>query len=449
MQSTEATHVKSGRDEPISGAPSLTFSERELQCQLTVIEEAKELGMTASDYRKACANMILEDEATPGDLISQGLAQRLNIIFDIDNTLVHSVSASQAPPQLHPDAKRFDQVLSDGQVFHFAVFIRQGVREMLDTLSEFCTFYVYSHGMMDYINNILNLLDPNLKWFQERHKRVIAPRDLQERERFTREGKSAAHFASENMKEGGDWLVIDDQFGVIHEKNHLVLSKKYFKDLYTYEAEDHPKNAFQFPHQDQLLAIHDLSGFYVDNNVKGARNQIYYLSVLITRMFLQRFAVFPYYENDSLSQVPDYPDGGRVTPTLVRPKSFDQILLRYQRMIFKDVKFYFGNFDIQVTDPKEKQSANNAKKFCLSLVNMLGGKEHNNLRMSDYEVFYKDSLDSTCTIFKRPAFLAGPKSICFKYITECYFNWIRFEDTEYLIAKKDVDPKKGGASPKK
>lgn len=128
---------------------------------------------------------------------------------------------------------------------------------MLDLLSEFCTFYVYSHGMMDYIHSILSILDPSEKWFKERHKRVIAPRSQQERDEFTRDGKSGAHFLHEDMKNGGDWLVIDDQFGVINEKSklltdsisidHLVLSKKFFKDVYPRDCQDHPKNAFQFP----------------------------------------------------------------------------------------------------------------------------------------------------------------------------------------------------------
>jgi hypothetical protein len=99
------------------------------------------------------------------------------------------------------------------------VFLRQGVREMLSLLSEFCTLYVYSHGMMDYVQQILSIVDREESWFQERHKRVIAPRDQAERNKFVKDGKSATHYLEEDMKQGGDWLVIDDQFGVINEKS--------------------------------------------------------------------------------------------------------------------------------------------------------------------------------------------------------------------------------------
>ena len=78
---------------------------------MRVIEESKEVGMAVNDFRSACNEMILNGDASPGHLILQGLAQRLNIIFDIDNTLVHSVAASQVSPELQPVAKKFQQRL--------------------------------------------------------------------------------------------------------------------------------------------------------------------------------------------------------------------------------------------------------------------------------------------------------------------------------------------------
>lgn len=60
------------------------------------------------------------------------------------------------------------------------VFVRHGAIEMLEFLSEFCTLYVYSHGLKSYIDEVIKVLDPEGKYFLERDKRVLAPKDLPE-----------------------------------------------------------------------------------------------------------------------------------------------------------------------------------------------------------------------------------------------------------------------------
>ena len=57
------------------------------------------------------------------------------------------------------------------------VFVRCGVPEMLELLSEFCELYVYSHGVKSYVMEVLKRLDPEERWFKERERRVIAPKD--------------------------------------------------------------------------------------------------------------------------------------------------------------------------------------------------------------------------------------------------------------------------------
>ena len=43
--------------------------------------------------------------------------------------------------------------------------VRFGVYEMLDYLNTFCNFYVYSHGLKEYIAEILKAIDPEEKYF--------------------------------------------------------------------------------------------------------------------------------------------------------------------------------------------------------------------------------------------------------------------------------------------
>ena len=55
--------------------------------------------------------------------------------------------------------------------------LREGLQEMFEFLEPFCTFFVYSHGLLNYIHKILEFLDPSLRFFKERHERVLAPRN--------------------------------------------------------------------------------------------------------------------------------------------------------------------------------------------------------------------------------------------------------------------------------
>lgn len=66
--------------------------------------------MDEVEYRLACYGLISEGRRTPAHLIEQGIAQRLNVIFDIDHTLIHSV--------------RKDSIVKWPQVPHFEIFIR-------------------------------------------------------------------------------------------------------------------------------------------------------------------------------------------------------------------------------------------------------------------------------------------------------------------------------------
>ena len=96
------------------------------------------------------------------------------------------------------------------------VFVRIGVKEMLEHLSEFCNLYIYSHGMKTYIMEVLKNIDPLEKYFKDRERRVLAPKDGVEQSTFVNKGKSVKDFCSDI--EESDWLIIDDQLGVIKEK---------------------------------------------------------------------------------------------------------------------------------------------------------------------------------------------------------------------------------------
>lgn len=94
------------------------------------------------------------------------------------------------------------------------VFVRQGVQEILEFLSPFCTFYVYSHGFLEYILGVLRILDPDSKYFKDIENRVLAPVDEAERAIFMQNRKSILDFKHPVTKEpifkDQDCIIIDD-----------------------------------------------------------------------------------------------------------------------------------------------------------------------------------------------------------------------------------------------
>jgi len=105
------------------------------------------------------------------------------------------------------------------------VFVRQGVLEMLEFLSEFCNFYIYSHGFKEYIMNVLQILDPEYKYFPNRDLSVIAPADENDRANFLKNGKSIYDFKDPSTKEplfkNSDCIFLDDQLLVVKQRGEF------------------------------------------------------------------------------------------------------------------------------------------------------------------------------------------------------------------------------------
>ena len=118
-------------------------------------------------------------------------------MFDIDHTLIFAID-KRLHPWLNEDPrvknnvniytidlsksispKNFTQFFAINSIAGCSmwVIVRYGVMEMLEYLSTFCEFFVYSHGFKEYIMAILEQIDPNEKYFKNRDYTVVAPRD--------------------------------------------------------------------------------------------------------------------------------------------------------------------------------------------------------------------------------------------------------------------------------
>ena len=114
---------------------------------------------------------------TCGNIVEEGLAPRLNVIFDVDHTLIYAFDRGLA--NVMPGTSRDTHLLSlnDARGTEMTLVVREGIQEMFEFLEPFCTFFVYSHGLKNYIDIILKKIDPNERFFRNRHERVLAPRD--------------------------------------------------------------------------------------------------------------------------------------------------------------------------------------------------------------------------------------------------------------------------------
>ena len=78
--------------------------------------------------------------------------------------------------------------------------VRDGIQAMFEFLEPFCTFYVYSHGLKNYIDLILEKIDPDHRFFKERHERVLAPLNSEEQHMMRQNSKSFTDFRKPGNK---------------------------------------------------------------------------------------------------------------------------------------------------------------------------------------------------------------------------------------------------------
>ena len=116
-----------------------------------------------------------EEPQSPGCLITHGLSPRLNVVFDVDHTLIYACDRRES--RVLPGTVKNTHLLKLNSGFEMMLVVREGIYEMFEFLQPFCTFYVYSHGLKEYIDKILQIIDPEGKWFQNREERVLAPAD--------------------------------------------------------------------------------------------------------------------------------------------------------------------------------------------------------------------------------------------------------------------------------
>jgi hypothetical protein len=152
--------------------------------------------MTEKLCRTAMLSDLLDEDKRalgPGFLVENNLSHKLNLIFDVDHTLIFAFQVGENRT-IQPGGAKDTHLLKLPSGMEMTLVVRQGLDQMLRYLSSFCTFYVYSHGLREYILKILEIIDPKEEYFFKRATRVLAPKDESEQKRMRATHKSLTDF---------------------------------------------------------------------------------------------------------------------------------------------------------------------------------------------------------------------------------------------------------------
>lgn len=142
--------------------------------------------------------------------------KKLILVLDLDHTLIHTVQGLVNDPNVH----HFD---IDGNVF--STKLRPFLSEFLERLSRLYEFCVYTMGSHKYADQIVELVDPQQKYFSNR----VISKDQSD----SKDKKSLKILlpSSDSMA-----VILDDTNEVWPESENLVLADKflYFSDVNLY-----------------------------------------------------------------------------------------------------------------------------------------------------------------------------------------------------------------------
>lgn len=203
---------------------------------------------------------------------------KLNLVLDLDETLVSTLCkpeemamAKNAMSSQNKNIKYISLKIQLGydEPCPLLVFFRPKIFSFLDQISKLYNIYVYSHGMSNYVHEIINNIDPDRKYFN-RNNIIANPLKTQVTERERKCLSKLSLNQKENIKKT---LIIDDILNVWLESysKNVIISKKFwpFYDI----SENKGKNigyTIVFDEEiKQYLSFSSLnSEYFIDRNLQ-------------------------------------------------------------------------------------------------------------------------------------------------------------------------------------
>lgn len=99
------------------------------------------------------------------NILSQDKSDKLNIILDVDQTLVYSKEVNEKEMLLYSNNKSCDchfiEFFFNNKKHFYFIQVRKGLKHFLTKLSQYCNFFINSMANPLYIKEVLNLLNKN------------------------------------------------------------------------------------------------------------------------------------------------------------------------------------------------------------------------------------------------------------------------------------------------
>jgi hypothetical protein len=147
---------------------------------------------------------------------------KLDIIFDLDNTCIHAFYIKQEDyihlKRIYPEKKPklFSLYMNEKNMF-FCLFIREGLKEFINYVKPFCNFHINTLG--NYGENLKNILEKELGIKFMKFK--------------AREGKESKKYLEHLELELKNCVIFDDQPSVwIKDELNVIISKRFIEKDY-------------------------------------------------------------------------------------------------------------------------------------------------------------------------------------------------------------------------
>ena len=328
------------------------------------------------------------------EIISQNKERKINIILDIDQTLVFSQKIEDSTIiNINNDLcndNYYIEFFIDNKKYNYFIQVRKGLKDFILKLSPFCNFYVNTMANKVYIKEILILLNQkyNLNLYNnginnvfitcQNNKKTLPP----------------------EITKNGNFLILDDNICVWDKSylSNIIPVRKFFGqfDINLNSTETLYDIIYQYYlYTNKIYCFNEKKREYIDSQNKlpfyseaswSDNNQLYFIGELIIKTYLL----------NKLINIPvSY--------------SFYNII----NNVLKDCKIYYDGED---------------KNFFQDLVLLLGGKFVLSLNDANY-ILIKENQKNCISEFKNKDYTF----INIKWLFDCYFSFIKLDIEKYKI----------------
>ena len=327
------------------------------------------------------------------EIISQNKKLKINIILDIDQTLVFSqkIEESETIININNDIKSDNHYIEfyiENKKYIYFIQVRKGLKNFIIKLSPFCNFYVNTMANPVYIKEILILLNQkynlilnntginNVFITYQNNKKTLPP----------------------EITKNGYFLILDDNICVWDKSylSNIIPVRKFFgnfdNNINSREALYNEIYQYYF-FTNKIYCFNEEKREYIDLKNKlpfcseaswSENNQLYFIGELIIKTYLL----------NKLINIP-----------------VSYCFLNIINNVLRDYKIYYDGED---------------KYFFEDLVILLGGKFVSNINDATY-ILIKESQKKYTNDFKNKNY----NFINIKWLFDCYFSFIKLDVDKY------------------